>query len=281
MQPELLAQGYIFIEGPRLDRAGNLWFSDLMIGGIFRRSSDGKIDHFLPDRKFIGGLAMNADGRIVVSGHANLLLFDPATQHHEILLDKIGDEPCLAFNDIQPDDDGGLYAGAIDPAVQKSNTLPFEPQPLIHISADRTVRRLAEGIKVTNGIGLSPDRRTLYQAETPDGVLAYDRASDGTLSNRRLLIEQASTDGLAVDSEGGIWIAAMLDSSIKRFHPDGTLDRRIGFPEPRVTSLVFGGEDLRDLYVVTASSLKDDLRQGNVYHLRSYVAGQPTPETRF
>lgn len=281
MQRELIAEGYIFIEGPRLDRAGNLWFSDLMIGGIFRRSPDGRIDHYLPDRKFIGGLAMNADGSIVVSGHGNLLLFDPATGRQEVLLDSIDGKPCLAFNDIQPDDEGGLYAGAIDPAVQKSTTLPFEPQPLIQLTAGRQVRRLAEDIKVTNGIGLSPDRRTLYQAETPDGVLAYDRADDGSLSNRRLLIEQASTDGLAVDSEGGIWIAAMLDRSIKRYAPDGTLDRRIEFPEPRVTSLVFGGTDLKDLYVVTASSLKDDLRQGNIYRLRSDIAGQPTPETRF
>jgi sugar lactone lactonase YvrE len=281
MALELLADGYTFIEAPRVDARNNLYFSDIVLGGVYRRAPDGKIDHLIPDRTWIGGLALNADGRLVLSGRGGLVLFDPQTGRRETLFDTLDGVAVGSINDIQPDGNGGLYAGMIDPAAQV--LAKAEPQPLVHIAPDRRARRVAEGIKVTNGIGLSPDGRTLYQAETLEGVLAYDRASDGTLTNRRLVIQHPLTDGLAIDAEGCVWIAAPTASAVVRFSPDGTLDRRIETPVRETTSLTFGGEDLRDLYIVTGSRI--DLpayeRTGRVYRMRSDVAGLPTPLTRF
>jgi sugar lactone lactonase YvrE len=286
MTIELLAEGYIFLEGPRIDAKNNLYFSDIAIGGVFRRTPDGKITHMIPERKMIGGLALNADGRIVVSGHfvpgqGGLMIFDPDTGKQETLLDKVDGVPVKAINDIQPDGDGGLYAGGIDPAAQSLGK--SEASPLFHVAADRKARRVAEGIKVTNGIGMSPDRKTVYQAETMEGVLAYDRAADGSVSNRRLLINHPFTDGVTVDSENCIWIACVQDSAIKRFTPDGKLDRRVEIPVKEVASLTFGGEDLRDIYVVTGSptNLPDFPHTGKVFRVRTDVAGQRTPLTNF
>jgi sugar lactone lactonase YvrE len=281
MALELLADGYTFIEAPRVDARGNLYFSDVVLGGIFRRSPDGKIDHLIPDRTWIGGMALNADGRLVLSGRGGLVLFDPQTGRRETLFESLDGVPVGSINDIQPDGVGGLYAGMIDPAAQMLEKA--EPQPLVHIAPDRRVRRVAEGIKVSNGIGLSPDGRVLYQAETLDGVLAYDRAADGTLSNRRLAVQHPLTDGLAVDAEGCIWIAAVGDSAVVRFRPDGSLDRRIQTPVRETTSLTFGGEIFADLYIVTGSRI--DLptyeRTARVYRTRSDIPGLPTPLTRF
>jgi gluconolactonase len=281
MKVELLAEGYILIEGPRVDSNDNLWFSDIKVGGVFRRSPDGKIKNMIRDRMWIGGLAINADGRVVASGHGGLIIFDPDTEKQEVLLDKVEGLPKLAFNDIQPDDEGGLYAGAIDPAAQMLGKA--EASPIVHLSPSRKARRVAEGTKIANGIGLSLDRKTLYQVETLEGVLAFDRAADGSLSNKRLFIEHRLADGLAVDSEDGIWIAASQDYSIKRFTPDGKLDRRVEVPVQFVTSLCFGGDDLKDIYIVTGSAIDKPsyTRTGNVYKVRSDVAGQPTPLTKF
>jgi xylono-1,5-lactonase len=281
MTLELLSEGYTFLEAPRVDSAGNLYFSDIVIGGVFRRAPDGTITHLIPDRTWIGGLALNADGRLVLSGRGGLIIFDPNTDAREVLFEKLDGVPVGSINDIQPDGQGGLYAGLIDPAAQMLGEA--QAQPLVLVTPDRRVRRVAEGIKVTNGIGLSPDGRVLYQVETMEGVLAYDRAADGSLGNRRLAIKHPLSDGLAVDSAGCIWIAAPTASAVLRFTPDGDLDRRVEVPVREVTSLTFGGADLRDLYIVTGSAINktEYERTGRVYYMRSDVAGQETPLTRF
>ena len=295
MKVELLAEGFIFLEAPRVDSNNNLYFSDIVTGGVFRRSRDGKITHMLAERKMIGGLALNADGRLVVSGRGGLILFDEKSGEQEPLLETAEGKAVSGVNDIQPDGEGGLYAGTVDaaaqaamvdndPSVQKARSLETPgPQPLVLLRADRRAQVVGQGAVVTNGIGLSPDRRLVYQAETLQGILAYDRAVDGSLSNRRLAIKQPMSDGISVDSEGCVWIAAVQDAAIIRFTPDGRLDRRIEIPVREVASLTFGGEDLRDLYVVTGSPIDRPTyaRTGCVYRLRSDVAGQVTPLTQF
>jgi len=280
MTVETLAEGYVLIEGPRVDSKNNLWFSDID-GGVFRRSPDGKIKQFLKDRKWVGGLAINADGRVIASGHGGLVIFDPETEKQDVILDKVDGLPNLAFNDIQPDDDGGLYLGAIDPAAQLLGKAG--PSPIVHLTTSGKARRVAEGTMIANGIGMSLDRKTLYQVETLEGVLAFDRAPDGSLSNKRLHIQHPYSDGLAVDSQDGIWIACSIDFSIKRFTSDGKLDKRIEVPVQFVTSLVFGGPDLKDIYIVTGSAINKPTwdRTGTIYRVRSDIAGQPTPLTRF
>src|ERR1700733_13005220 len=98
MKVELLAEGYILIEGPRVDSHNNLWFSDIKVGGVFRRSPDGKIKNMIKERMWIGGLALNADGRVVASGHGGLIIFDPDSEKQEVLLDKVDGLGNLAFN---------------------------------------------------------------------------------------------------------------------------------------------------------------------------------------
>jgi sugar lactone lactonase YvrE len=139
---------------------------------------------------------------------------------------------------------------------------------------------------VSNGIGFSPDRTRLYYAESHDGVCVYDFAPDRTVSNRRVLARLRGADGLAVDSEGAIWVAGYNTGDVIRYLPDGTIERRIDFSDKfegcLITSLTFGGPDLRDLYVVTAGDYrKPATRNGRIYRGRSEVAGQKTPLVRF
>jgi D-xylonolactonase len=278
---ELLADGYAFLEAPRIDAHDNLYFTDIHIGGIFKRAPDGSIVHLLADRNVIGGLAFNRDGRIVASGAGGLILFDERTGQREMLLEQLDGQPIPVINDIQPDGEGGLYAGVVD--IPERNLAKAVPSPLLHVSSDRRVRRVMEGTIISNGIGLSPDRKTIYHADTAIGILAYDRAPDGSCSNRRLLVDHPRVDGLAVDEEGGIWVATIEDAAIKRFLPDGRLERSIAIPAKRVLSLAFGGKDRTDLYIVTGSPANalDLERDGKVFRTRSDVRGLATPLTQF
>jgi sugar lactone lactonase YvrE len=110
---------------------------------------------------------------------------------------------------------------------------------------------VAEGIDWPNGIGLSPDGATLYVADFHGArVLAFDREG----GNRRVFAAspRGSCDGLAVDAEGGVWVALGPGAGIARFDAGGALIEIVEIPGAFVSSVSFAGTDLRDLLVTTA-----------------------------
>jgi D-xylonolactonase len=285
MQFEQILDGFVFLEAPRVDDDNNLYFSDIMLGGIHRLSPSGKVDSFVTDRMSIGGLALTDDGGFVCSGGVGLEYFNPGTGERRMLDLSFEGEPLGQINDIQPDEHGSLYAGGTDFASIQAGKRA-NPSRLYRIDPDGTVTGLRDGIIVSNGIGFSPDRSLFYYCESMDGVAIYDLMPDRTLANRRLLAKFRGADGLAVDAEGGIWVADYSGGKVVRYLPDGTVEREIDFTAKfagcLVTSLCFGGPDLKDLYVVTAGDYrKPSEKAGKVYRARSDIAGQPTPKVRF
>jgi sugar lactone lactonase YvrE len=285
MQFEQILEGFTFLEAPRLDDAGRLYFSDVMEGGVHRLSQDGAIDSYLSDRKSIGGLALTADGGFICSGGIGLEYYHPETGERRMLDLSCEGQPLGQINDIQPDEQGSLFAGGTDFASIQAGRKP-NPSRLYRIDPPGKVTALTEGIMVSNGIGFSPDRTKFYYAESHDGVCVYDFAPDRTISNRQLLAGLRGADGLAVDAEGLIWVAGYNSGAVIRYRPDGGIDRQIDFSRKfdgcLVTSLVFGGADLCDLYVVTAGDYrKPSAKNGRVYRARSDVPGQKTPLVQF
>lgn len=118
------------------------------------------------------------------------------------------------------------------------------------------------GITVANGLAFSPDGRTMYAASSPSRTVeAYDLdPSTGAVSNRRNFITLAADDkghidGATVDAQGGYWLAVVGVGELRRYLPDGTLDRTIGLPFSNPTKPAFGGANLRTLYV-TSTKMK-------------------------
>jgi gluconolactonase len=131
-------------------------------------------------------------------------------------------------------------------------------------------------VALTNGIGLSPDGRRLYHNDSArNQVVAHEIAEDGSCTNRRVFAEapRGSPDGLAVDEDGCVWIAAYGGGCVTCFAPDGRLKRHIDVPAKIVTSLCFGGPERRDLYVVTADNSSDPALGGTVYRTQVEVPG--------
>lgn len=281
-----LASGYCFLEAPRV--AGNhVWFTDLLLGGVHRLSPDGTVDVFLPERHHVGGLAVNTDGRIICGGPGGLVWLDPDSGASGVLLDKIDGAPFTGANDFIPDGRGGLYFGTLSKGADYSQ----EPQltALYGIDPQLRVRLLSEGLKFSNGVGLSPDGQRFYHNESLLGVFVYDVLEDGTLANKTLFNAREDGDGLAVDADGGVWIAHFDSAEIARYRPDGAIDRRVELPHKAVSSICFGGHDWRDVYVTTAgnhgiqSLFTGELppREATLFHARSDIPGVPVPATRF
>ena len=270
---ETLASGYGLIEGPRVDAQGNLFFSDVHNGGVYRRAPNGDITTAIPKRRGVGGIALHADGGLVVSGRNICHVRDRETR---VLFER---EDVGGWNDIFTDRAGRVYAGSLrsnpfgrDAGAQKGE--------LWRIDAAGDGTELYGEVALSNGIGFSPDGSILYHSDSvPQQVVAHDVLPDGQLKKRRALftLEKGVPDGLTVDEEGGVWVAIYGGGCAARFLPDGTRDRQVDVPARSVTSLCFGGEDLRDLYIVTADNTDDPERGGTIFRTRSDVAGLPAP----
>jgi len=285
MEFETLATGYCFLEAPRADDEG-LWFTDLLLGGLYRWRRATGIERFLPDRQHIGGVALNEDGKVICGGPGGLIWFDPATRASGVLLDSIDGKPLAGANDMLPDGKGGLIFGSLTTAESAENAAS---NSLYRLDPDGSTTLLASGLRIANGIGLSPDGKRLYHNESLVGTFAYDVRDDGSLGPAQLFWSQTNGDGLAVDAEGGVWIACFSDADLVRLLPDGSVDRRIKMPHEVVSSLCFGGADWRDLYVTTAGNDgvaallrgEEPPLEAGVFLARSDIPGLPVARTRF
>jgi sugar lactone lactonase YvrE len=281
MEFQALANGYRFLEAPRVDEQDNVYFAVLIGGGIQRRSPDGELTSFLPDRHWIGGIVLNHDGAVICSGMGGLLLFDPVTGASRPLLSEIDGQAVTAVNDIEADDQGSIFGGTIDFASIAAGKPPA-PGFLFRLDPSGTATRLGGDVPAPNGLAFSADGRTLYVSETGEGILAYEMAPDRTFQSRRLVAALPDSDGIAIDEQGGIWVATWQSGKLLRFRPDGTLDRTIEFPVEQVVSLTFGGADRRDLHVVTGSEFANpESRTGTLYRARSDIPGLAVSRARF
>lgn len=281
MQLETLAHGYGLIEGPRVDERNRLYFSDVPNGGVYRRSADGTIETLIPRRRGVGGIALNAAGGIVCSGRS-LIRWDEAARQSRDLFTAWEGRPLRGLNDLTVDAHGSVFVGSLEfDALSSDRPIPGN---VFRVDPPDTATKLWEGIEVTNGMGFSPDGRLLYHCDsTTKAVWAYDVTADRRLKDRRVFgrLPEGWPDGMAVDVEGGVWVAVVRYGEVVRFKPDGTLQRRIKIPATMVTSLCFGGDDMMDLYVVTADNSENAERKGTIFRTRADIPGLTVPKARF
>jgi sugar lactone lactonase YvrE len=117
------------------------------------------------------------------------------------------------------------------------------------------------GVAVANGLAFSPDGRTMYCANTPSrSVEAYDLdPATGAVSNRRnfltLAPDDGHIDGATVDTDGGYWLAVVATGTVRRYRPDGHLDRTIALPCANPTKPAFGGAGLDTLFITSTKMM--------------------------
>jgi gluconolactonase len=272
---ETLACGFGLAEAPRVDDAGNLYFTDVIRGGVYQRAPDGTVTTIVPKRRGCGGLALHADGGIVVSGRSVIHIRGGDTR---VLLELDG---VLGFNDLTTDGEGRVYVGSLRTSAFDAG--PRVPGELWRIDADGSAIALYEGVEFANGVGFSPGGRTLYHSNYSEGyVLAHDLDDRGGATNRRVFTRMpvGNPDGLAVDEAGCVWVALGNGGGIARFASDGALERILDVPASFVTSLCFGGADRRDLYVTTADNTEDAIRGGTIFRTRAPEPGLVAPLAR-
>jgi D-xylonolactonase len=276
-----VATGYGLIEGPVWDPARGLYFSEVINGGVHLLDPAGKVSLAIPKRRGIGGMALHVSGGLVVGGRdiACVSLAGGAT-HSLLSLDAV--PGATGFNDLTTDDAGRIYVGSL--AFRVFGGEAPKPGHLHVIDLDGTMRTVSDGVMLTNGLGFSPDGQHLYHSDARAPLVRiYDAGRDGSVGPWRPFASLGASgvpDGLKVASDGSVWVADAHGGRVAVFNADGTHRRDMTIPLPMVTSLCFGGEDLRDLYVVTGSRGGPHENCGSIFRTRVDVPGLPLPAAR-
>jgi gluconolactonase len=278
---ETVATGYGLIEGPVWDAAKGLYFSDVMNGGVSLLDRHDKVSVAIPKRRGIGGMALHVAGGLVVGGRdiAFMSLSDDRTK---VLLTKDVTPDAIGFNDLTTDKAGRIYVGSL--AYRVFGGDPPKPGHLHVIDLDGSVRTISDGIMLTNGLGFSPDGKRLYHSDARGGLVrVYDVKPDGSVGPWRQFVTlggESVADGLKVAGDGSVWVADAEGGRVAVFEPDGRHRKDVAVPLPMVTSLCFGGDDLRDLYIVTGSRGGPHENCGTVFRTRADVPGLPLAPAR-
>jgi sugar lactone lactonase YvrE len=233
------------IEGPACDVKGNIYvvnFARQQTIGKISPDGKGEVWVTLPGKSTGNGIVFDRKGIMYVAdyvGH-NVLRIDPKTKKITVFAhdDRMNQPNDLA---IAPDDT--LYAS--DPNWGKSTGQIWRV-------TEGKATLVAEKMGTTNGIEVSPDGKTLYVNESVQrNVWAFDIASDGSLSNRRLLkkFDDHGFDGMRCDVDGNLYITRYGKGTVAVLSPAGKVLREIPVLGASPSNLCFGGPDGRTVYV--------------------------------
>lgn len=232
----------------------------------------------------ITALARRAPGGWIAASKTGLYFWDHRTNRSEFIVDPEAGNPDVRLNDGAVDRQGRLLIGTLN---QKDLGAP--DGSLYRLDPDRSIHKLDTGLAVANGIGLSPDGRTLYVTDMfHSRILAYDyETRAGTVSRRRTFVnvpaEAGLPDGLIVDAAGFVWSAHWGGSRVTRYDPDGKIERQLKLPVTNVTCMALGGPALDELYVTTAWFMLDDAQRkaqpmaGDLFRVKTDVRGLVEP----
>ncbi|WP_329547810.1 SMP-30/gluconolactonase/LRE family protein [Streptomyces sp. NBC_01356] len=193
----------------------------------------------------VGAAKPRTDGGLVVNLRDGVGIYDFTGfrwLHRDVVPGRRGNDAAVA-------PDGSLWTG----------TMRYDEAPgggtLSRIAPDGTAATVLDDVAVSNGTGWSPDGRLMYYIDSPTrSIDVFDVDVDQLPVNRRQLasVDEGFPDGLTVDADGCVWVALWDGGAVRRYTPDGQLDRVIELPVLRPTACAFGGADLTDLYITTA-----------------------------
>jgi sugar lactone lactonase YvrE len=217
------------------------------------------------------------DGLLLAIGH-DIVLLDPDGTRRTVATVEAGVDS-NRLNDCRCDPQGRLWAGTMSKHDETGAGALYRLVP------GGAIEPVVEATTLSNGIGWSPDGTLMYFVDTPTRrIFAFDfDGEEGTIYGRRAFAEvgldDGLPDGLAVDTEGGVWVALFGGAAVRRYAPDGSLDAVVDLPVSNPTCPAFGGPDLSTLYVTTAKhELSPEQREretlaGALFALRPGVAG--------
>lgn len=218
------------------------------------------------------GLARH--GRLVVALRSEVVLFDPQSGARDVVASVTHAKPAMRLNDGKVGPDGAFWVGSMD--------ADGDAAKLYRVGPDGSVRVVAEGIAISNGLAWNAAGTRLYHSDSRGGMWLdcwdFD-ARTGTVSNRRRLRDQdhanGRPDGGACDLDGTYWSAGPSAGRVNRLSADGALLGWVDVPLQHPTMPCFGGPDMRTVFVTSLDSKSDEADRDGIVSFRTETPGVP------
>jgi len=247
-----------------------------------------KIQRYMPATEYyeafdvpirVGMIAFRQKGGLVCGTENGFYFWEIGAKEMEFITHPEKGKQEARFNDGKVDRRGRLWAGTM--------TAKGASSALYRLDPDLKIRKMLTKITISNGIGWSPDTKTMYYADSNRFVInAFDfDDQSGTISNQRPFLQldgdNGVPDGLTVDSEGHVWCAIYDGWKVMRYAPTGEVTAQIRMPVSKPSSCIFGGENFDELYITTiADGLTTEEKEnepmaGDLFMVKTDTKGIP------
>jgi len=285
LAPELLLDTHADLgEGPAWDaEAKQLYWVDIHAGDVHIFDPEKGTDACISLGEKVGCVAPCQSGELVIALRGCFATLNLNTQKLNRIVAVNEHFPGNRFNDGKCDPVGRFLAGTMDDAEKEASGA------LYSLSPNGLLKTLLTGVRISNGMAWSPNYKTFYHIDTPSRQITafdYDLAT-GELSDSRTVIEISPElgwpDGMTSDSQGMLWVAMWGGAKITRWNPfNGQLVEATPVPALNITSCIFGGADLTDLYITSArkglsqEQLVKYPQSGGLFKIKTEIQGMPT-----
>jgi sugar lactone lactonase YvrE len=277
-------------EGAFWDVEGNtlLWV-DILQGKIYRFNPENQSNIGFDVRKDVGSVVLTENGLFCYVDEDGLAFLDPSTGHIEKGPQPEQDNPHIRFNDAKCDPRGTLWAGTMAYNCEHGKGKLYEFDP-----SRKHAKVILDKVTISNGLVWDMERDLFYYIDSTsyqvDGY-QYDKET-GEIFDRKTIYsfdkEGGLPDGMAIDAQGMLWIALFGAGKVVQVDPfSSKIMSEVIVPAPKVTSCAFGGKDLNELYVTTASyqMTEEEMGQyplsGSLFKVTLPVKGVPSFKMKY
>ena len=270
-------------EGPLWHPMRNslFWF-DINAHKLFNQTANGVQDWQFDEYTSAAGWVDHHT--LIIASETSLSRFDIPSGTRETICALDADNPVTRSNDGRADPWGGFWIGTMG--------INAEPDAgAIYRYYRGELRTIVPTLTISNAICFAPDKSCAYYTDTPTLKImrvSLDAQTGWPQGDAEVCIDLSQTDmrpdGAVTDSAGNLWVALFGGGRVVCFNPDGTLLRELPLPAQNTTCPAFGGPDLRDLYVtsatikLTAEDIQERPQSGMTFHVPDVTQGLPEPQ---
>ena len=259
----------------------NLYWLD--IGNISKLysldlSSNKKEIFELPE--IVTATSIKSQNELILATTNGLKLFNTSNKKFESVVNIENQQSLTRSNDGASDALGRFWFGTMQNNFDKNgNSIPLKENigKLYKVDTNKKISIIEEGLGIPNTFVWSPDNKNFYFTDTLNGtILSYDfELESGELSNKKnfATFDRGHPDGSTIDTDGCVWNCRWGGSCIVRFTPSGKVDQIIEMPVQNITNCVFGGKDMKTLFITTASNDNKSNLDGSLFSINLNYQG--------